>query len=81
MGKGRHLEYKSSNGYTGLLYGKSSLSIYDADDNEVMHTGSRSINTFKELVKFVDEFPAKRKKLDEEFERIWSAEEDIDDIS
>ena len=43
MGKGRHLEYKSSNGYTG----------------------SRSINTFKELVKLVEEFPEMRKKLDE----------------
>ena len=58
MGKGRHLEYKSSNGYTG----------------------SRSINTFKELVKLVEEFPEMRKKLDEDFERMWS-EEDADDNS
>ncbi len=51
------IKYKSSNGYTGMLYGVSSFIIYDADDKECLHTGFRNINTYEELVKAVDNFP------------------------
>ena len=32
------------NGYCGILYGKSSMSIFKGDQ-EVLHTGFRNINT------------------------------------
>ena len=51
------IEYTSKNGYTGRLYGKSSLAIFNQDGREVLHTGSRSINTMAELRKEVDGFP------------------------
>lgn len=49
--------YTSDNGYTGKLYGKSSLIIFNPDGTESMHTASRNINTYEELVKIVDEHP------------------------
>ena len=51
------IEYTSENGYRGVLYGKRSLSIYGPDGRECLHTGSRGINTYEELVKMVDEHP------------------------
>lgn len=50
-------KYTSSNGYTGVLYGKSSLSIKDKDGREILHTGFRNINTYDELVECVETFP------------------------
>lgn len=52
------IEYTSENGYSGKLYGKSSMSIFDKDGKEVMHTGSRTPNTLEELKEVVDRFPA-----------------------
>lgn len=52
------IEYKSNNGYTGRMYGKSSLSIFEtASRKEVFHTGFRRCNNLKELRKQVEEFP------------------------
>lgn len=51
------IKYTSDNGYTGVLYGKSSMIIYKPDGTESMHTGSRNINTYEELVRIVDEHP------------------------
>ena len=57
------IEYKSNNGYTGRMYGKSSLSIFETESGrEVFHTGFRRCNNLKELRKQVEEFP---KLLDE----------------
>lgn len=61
------IKYTSNNGYTGVLYGKSSLAIYRPDGTESLHTGSRNINTYDELVKAVDEHP----KLVEMFAKIY----------
>ena len=44
------------NGYYGCLYGKSSMSIYK-DSIEVLHTGSRNINTPDELYEQLSEMP------------------------
>ncbi len=52
-----NIRYTSANGYTGVLYGKSSLAVYAPNGRQCMHTGSRNINTYEELVKLVDEFP------------------------
>lgn len=49
--------YTSNNGYTGYLYGKSSMSIVNPEGEEVMHTGSRKINTEEELIETVEHFP------------------------
>ena len=55
---GDSIEYRSNNGYTGKMYGKSSLSIYEtASRKEVFHTGFRRCNNLKELQEQVDEFP------------------------
>lgn len=52
------IEYKSNNGYTGRMYGNSSLSIFETSSGkEVFHTGFRSCNNLKELQKQVDGFP------------------------
>lgn len=65
------IEYKSENGYTGKLYGKSSLSIYNSIGREVMHTCFRTINTLEELKQEVEEFP--------EFLRVLSNKDDFED--
>ncbi len=57
------IKYTSENGYTGVLYGERSLSIFGEDGKEVMHTGSRGINTYDELVECVEGFPEFYKKL------------------
>ena len=51
------IKYTSDNGYTGVLYGKSSYAIYDKDGKTVFHTGFRTINTYDELVEQVNDFP------------------------
>ena len=53
----KKISYKHPNGYTGTLYGKSSLIVHDINGREVFHTGSRNINTFEELVNWLDSFP------------------------
>ena len=52
-----YTEYNSKNQYKGILYGRRSLSVISPEGIEVFHTGFRLINTYDELVKFVDEFP------------------------
>lgn len=51
------IKYKSGNGYSGKLYGKSSMVIYDPDGKEIMHTGFRTPNTMAELKEIVDGMP------------------------
>ena len=57
------IQYKSSNGYYGTLYGKSSLVVYDPKSVMCFHTASRKINTYEELVDFVDSYPEFEAKL------------------
>ena len=57
-GKGSDsIVYTSQNGYTGILYGKSSISIQNESGREVFHSGRRTANTLEELQIQVDEFP------------------------
>lgn len=53
----KQIQYTSKNGYTGILYGKSSLMIFDKDGKLSLHTGFRSANTYEELVEVVEEHP------------------------
>ncbi len=70
-----NIKYTSDNGYTGVMYGKSSFAIFDKNGKEVLHTGSRSFNTYKELVKQVDTYPEFRAMLEEHFKKEWSENE------
>lgn len=52
----KKMKYTSKNGYTGVMYGNSSLVILDENGKEVFHTGSRNCNTYEELIEQVDTF-------------------------
>lgn len=45
------------NGYSGVLYGESSLSIYGPDGKEVLHTGHRNVNTEQGLYNILGVMP------------------------
>ena len=64
------IEYKSPNGYRGVLYGKASMSVYDADGKEVLHTGSRKPNTLDELKEVVEKMPETIRVLEENWDTI-----------
>lgn len=49
-------EYKHKNGYYARLYGESSLSVY-FDGKEVLHTGSRNVNTEDEVMEMLEGMP------------------------
>lgn len=77
----KRIEYTSPNNrFTGVLYGESSMSIYDPDGKEILHTGRRTINTYEKLVEEVEEFPAFRQMLLDKFDQIYNEDEDEDDI-
>ena len=61
--KEKMIKYKSKNGYTGVLYGKSSFIVYGPDGKEFMHTGFRSGDTYEWLVERVEEMPKFREML------------------
>ena len=51
------IKYTSKNGFTGIMYGERSVSIFREDGKEVFHTGSRGFDTYDELVDFVEKYP------------------------
>lgn len=64
------IKYTSENGYTGILYGKSSMKVLDPEGKEVLHTGFRNIETEAELKEYVDDFPNLRKSLLEFYQQM-----------
>ena len=74
------IEYKSENGYTGVLYGWHSFSIKDKRGREVFHTGSRNFDTYERLVEEVEGFPEFSKKLSELTNKLDNIEEEDDGI-
>lgn len=46
-------EYRHKNGYSAVLYGKSSLIIYYYG-KKVIHTGFRNVNTEEEVMKLLE---------------------------
>lgn len=62
-------KYTSKNGYTGVMYGKSSLVILDINGKEVFHTGFRNCNTYEELIEQVDTFSEFRVMLENFFKK------------
>jgi len=59
------IDYTGENGYRGVLYGKTSMAVYDRNGVEHFHTGSRGINTLEELKEFVDGFEEFLERLEE----------------
>lgn len=51
------IKVEHPNGYLGILYGISSMSIYDEDGHEVLHTGSRNVQTETELYEVLEGMP------------------------
>ena len=57
MAQEHKIMVEHENGYRGILYGKSSMSIFKGD-KEVLHTGFRNINTADELYEELSEMPS-----------------------
>lgn len=57
------MEYKSENGYSGVLYGTSSMTVFNPEGKAVLHTGNRNVQTFDELKVLVDTMPEFMEKL------------------
>ena len=68
----KNIRYTHPNGFTGLLYGKSSLVVQNSEGRDVFHTGFRNINTFDELKGWLDDFP----KFMEMLNSYWSDSDD-----
>lgn len=45
------------NGYSGMLYGESSMVIFDKDGHEVLHTSSRTPQTEEDLWEVLETTP------------------------
>ena len=56
--------YEHENGYSAKLYGKSSLSVY-FNGKEVLHTGSRNVNTEDEVMEMLGGMPNFFKLMEE----------------
>jgi len=48
---------KHPNGYSGMMYGDSSLTVFDSHMREVLHTGSRNVKTAEELYNTLELMP------------------------
>lgn len=57
------IKVEHPNGYLGVLYGESSMSIYDKDGHEVLHTSSRTPQTEQDLYQILDGMPELLKAL------------------
>lgn len=45
------------NGYSAILYGEKSMSIYNPEGREVLHTFSRNANTEEEVLEHLETMP------------------------
>ena len=68
------IEVKHPNGYSGILYGKSSMVIF-YNGEEVLHTGFRNenIKTKEDLYKELERMPEFLKMLDESFDEYMES--------
>ena len=66
----KFMKYVSDNGYSGILYSRSSMIVYDPEGKEVFHTRNRTIESEAELKEFVDDFPNKRPSMLKLFEEL-----------
>lgn len=54
--------YTNENGYSAVLYGESSMSVYH-NREEVLHTGSRNVNTETEVKEMLAKMPEFLQKI------------------
>ena len=63
------IKYTSTNGFTGILYGHSSMTIgkyaEDGSFKEYLHTGTRNGSSIAYLKEMVDGFPEFKEALEE----------------
>ena len=59
--------YTHKNGFSDILYGKSSMSILK-NGREVLHTGSRAVNTEKEVIELLEKQPEFMKAMNDSVE-------------
>lgn len=71
------IKVEHPNGYMGILYGKSSMSIYDKDGHECLHTGFRTPNTEEELYEVLEEMPRTMEIIAEIIEEGVDDDQDI----
>ena len=57
---------RHENGYSGALYGTSSMSIYRPDGSECLYTRKRAVNTEKELMELLDRMPGFFREIEED---------------
>lgn len=51
------IKVEHPNGYLGILYGESSMVIYDENGHKCLHTGSRNVQTEAELYELLEGMP------------------------
>lgn len=64
------ISYTSTNGYKGIIYGESSLKVFDHTGKEVFHARNTSYRNIQELKEFVDDFPNQREGLLKLYEEL-----------
>lgn len=69
------VEYKHPNGYSARLYGNSSMSIL-FNGKEVLHTGSRNVDTETEVMEMLENYPNKWSFLSSHIDEILTDDED-----
>ena len=69
------VEYKHPNGYSARLYGDSSMCIYFSG-KEILHTGSRNVNTETEVMKMLEDYPNLWSSLSNNIDEILADNED-----
>ena len=51
----KRIEYKSANGYSGVLYGKSGMIIRDPEGKEVLHELMDIVDTMPKFMKIMED--------------------------
>lgn len=62
--------FKHSNGYSAVLYGKSSMIIRRPDDSKMIHTGSRNVNKEAEVMDLLEDAVEFDKNMNELIEEL-----------
>lgn len=65
------IKVEHPNGYAGVLYGNASMSIYDKEGHECLHTCFRRSNTEEELYAVLETMPKAMEIIAKEFDCQW----------
>lgn len=78
MKRKMELIVKHPNGYSGMLFGESSLAVFDNRMHEILHTGDRNIETAEDLYDMLEDIPGfveMMQKINFDAE-LWDDEDD-----